>query len=246
MSSPEHVASAVSDPKLVEERRAGILDAAVSLFAEHGYYVTTIQQIAKASGVSIGLIYQYFGDKDDILFLSLRRVLDRYETEIPARLDGVEHPVDRLCTAVWAYCVIVDELRQAAVLTYRSTGSLRADRRALIQQAELRTNRLLERCVRACVDSGFMRPIDEFLLVYQLVMFCHAWALKHWAMRERFDLAGYVSKGIALLVEPFLTGRGKTALAALRRRSRDFSAAPAQRSAASGAALPADSPREAS
>ncbi|MCL4185183.1 MAG: TetR/AcrR family transcriptional regulator, partial [Burkholderiaceae bacterium] len=64
--SPEHVASAVSDPKLVGERRARILDAAVKLFSEEGYYVTTVQQIARASGVSIGLIYQYFGDKDDI------------------------------------------------------------------------------------------------------------------------------------------------------------------------------------
>ena len=228
MNSPEHVASVVSDPKLVEERRAGILDAAVKLFAEHGYYVTTIQQIAKASGVSIGLIYQYFGDKDDILFLSLKRVLDRYETEIPARLEGVAHPVDRLCTAVWAYCVIVDELRQVAVLTYRSTGSLRADLLALILQAELRTNRLLERCVRDCIDGGHMRELDEFLLVYQLVMFCHAWALKHWAMRERFDLAQYVSGGVALLVEPFLTARGKAALAALRRRSNDFALQPAR------------------
>ncbi|MEZ5603556.1 MAG: TetR/AcrR family transcriptional regulator [Burkholderiaceae bacterium] len=231
MKSPEHVASVVSDPKLVEERRGGILDAAVKLFAENGYYVTTIQQIAKASGVSIGLIYQYFGDKDDILFLSLKRVLDRYETEIPARLEGVSHPVDRLCTAVWAYCSIVDELRQVAVLTYRSTGSLRADRRALIQQAELRTNRLLERCVRDCVEGGYMRELDEFLLVYQLVMFCHAWALKNWAMRERFDLGGYVSGGISLLIEPFLTTKGKAALASLRRRSGDFSGPPARGSA---------------
>jgi AcrR family transcriptional regulator len=231
VKSPEHVASVVSDPKLVEERRGGILDAAVKLFAENGYYVTTIQQIAKASGVSIGLIYQYFGDKDDILFLSLKRVLDRYETEIPARLEGVSHPVDRLCTAVWAYCSIVDELRQVAVLTYRSTGSLRADRRALIQQAELRTNRLLERCVRDCVEGGYMRELDEFLLVYQLVMFCHAWALKNWAMREHFDLGGYVSGGISLLIEPFLTTKGKAALATLRRRSGDFSGPPARGSA---------------
>lgn len=227
MRPPEHVASVVSDPKLVEERRAGILDVAVKLFADHGYYVTTIQQIARASGVSIGLIYQYFGDKDDILFLSLKRVLDRYETEIPARLEGVVHPVDRLCTAVWAYSAIVDELRQAAVLTYRSTGSLRADRRALIQAAELRTNRLIEHCVRACVEGGHLRAIDEFLFVYQLVVFCHAWALKHWAMRERYDLAGYVSGGITLLVEPFLTAKGKTALTALRRRTGDFATPPA-------------------
>src|SRR5690606_37740562 len=121
--------------------------------------------------------------------------------------------------------------RQAAVLTYRSTGSLRADRRSLIQQAELRTNQLLERCVRECIDGGHMREVDAFMLVYQLVMFCHAWALKHWAMRERFDLAAYVSGGVALLIEPFLTARGKAALAALRRRTRDFAVQPGRAAA---------------
>ncbi len=226
MKSPEHVASAVSDPRLIEERRAEILDAAVGLFAENGYYVTTIQQIARASGVSIGLIYQYFGDKDDILYLSLKRVLDRYETEIPARLEGLTHPVDRLCTAIWAYCVIVDELRQAALLTYRSTKSLRADRRTLIQDAERRTNQLFERCVAECVHGGYMRAVDEFLFTYQVVMFCHAWALKNWALRDRYRLGEYVSRGIGLIVEPFLTARGKTSLNALRRRSDDFSGQP--------------------
>lgn len=228
MRSPEHVASAVSDPKLVEERRAEILDAAVRLFSENGYYVTTIQQIAKASGVSIGLIYQYFGDKDDILFLSLKLVLDRYETEIPARLEGVEHPVDRLCTAIWAYCSIVDALRHAAVLTYRSTKSLRADRRTLIQDAERKTNLLIEGCVHQCVAGGYMREVDEFLLAYQVVLFCHAWALKNWALRDRFSLAEYVSEGVKLMIEPFLTARGKAALVALRRRSHDFRDDPAR------------------
>ena len=228
MRSPEHVASAVSDPKLVEERRAEILDAAVRLFSENGYYVTTIQQIAKASGVSIGLIYQYFGDKDDILFLSLKLVLDRYETEIPARLEGVEHPVDRLCTAIWAYCSIVDALRHAAVLTYRSTKSLRADRRTLIQDAERKTNLLIEGCVHQCVAGGYMREVDEFLFAYQVVLFCHAWALKNWALRDRFSLAEYVSEGVKLVVEPFLTAKGRTALAALRRRSHDFRDEPAR------------------
>ena len=33
-------------------------------------------------------------------------------TEIPRRLAGVEHPVERLAMAIWAYCGIVDSLRQ--------------------------------------------------------------------------------------------------------------------------------------
>ena len=222
MKPPGHVASVVTDAKLVGERRAQILRAAVKLFSDKGYYTTTISQIAREAGVSTGLIYQYFGDKDDILLLSLKLVLETYEREIPPRLEGVKHPVERLCMALWAYCTIVDGLRDATVLAYRSTKSLRADRRTLVKQEELRTNRLLQDCLRACVAAGHMRPVDEYLLVYQYVNFCHAWALKHWALRRKFSLSKYVAGGITLLVEPFLSAKGRSALATMRRRSADF------------------------
>ncbi len=222
MKTPGHVASVVTDAKLVEERRAQILRAAVKLFSDKGYYITTISQIAREAGVSTGLIYQYFGDKDDILFLSLKLVLETYEHEIPPRLEGVKHPVERLCMALWAYCTIIDGLRDATVLAYRSTKSLRADRRKLVKDEEIRTNRLLQACVRACVAAGYMRQVNEYLLVYQYVTFCHSWALKHWALRSRFSLGKYVAEGIALLVEPFLTARGRTALRNMRRRTSDF------------------------
>lgn len=67
-----------------------------------------------------------------------------------------------------------------------------------------------------------MRQVNEYLLVYQYVTFCHAWALKHWALRAKFDLGKYVAGGIGLLIEPFLTAKGRKALAAMRRRTADF------------------------
>jgi AcrR family transcriptional regulator len=222
MKPPGHVASLVTDAKLVQERRGQILRAAVKLFSDKGYYTTTISQIAREAGVSTGLIYQYFGDKDDILLLSLKLVLETYEREIPPRLEGVKHPVERLCMALWAYCTIIDGLREATILAYRSTKSLRAERRALVKQDELRTNRLLQNCLRACIAGGHMRQVNEYLLVYQYVNFCHAWALKHWAFRGKFSLSKYVAEGIALLVEPFLTAKGRAALAAMRRRTAGF------------------------
>ena len=236
MKLPGHVASLVTDTKLVEERRGQILRAAVKLFSDRGYYTTTISQIAREAGVSTGLIYQYFGDKDDVLLLSHKLVLETYEKEIPPRLEGVTHPVERLCMALWAYCTIVDGLRDATVLAYRSTKSLRADRRALVKQDEIRTNRLLQDCLRACIAGGYMRQVNEYLLVYQYVHFCHAWALKHWALRGRFSLGKYVAEGIGLLVAPFLTSKGRTALAAMRRRTANFTrsntAKPAKRARA--------------
>lgn len=222
MSTAGDVQALVTDPRLVEERRGQIVRAAVKLFSEDGYYTTTIQQIAREAGVSTGLIYQYFRDKDDILFLSLKLVLDTYENEIPPQLEGVKHPVERLCVATGAYCGIVDGLLDATVLAYRSTKSLRPDRRILVKDAETRTNHLIEQCINACVEGDFMREVNEHLLSYQLVMFAHSWALKHWALRERYTLSQYVAEGIKILVEPFLTAKGRRALGDIRQRTHAF------------------------
>ena len=222
MGSAGDVQALVTDPKLVEERRGQIVRAAVKLFSEDGYYTTTIQQIARQAGISTGLIYQYFRDKDDILFLSLKMVLDTYENEIPSQLEGLTGPVERLCVSVWAYCHIVDRLREATVLAYRSTKSLRPDRRVLIKDAETRTNRLIEKSLKACVEGGYMRELDQYMLSYQLVMFAHGWALKHWALNERYSLERYIGEGIALLIEPFLTAKGRRALSGVALRKRAF------------------------
>lgn len=223
MGSAADVHALVTDPKLVEERQGQIVQAAVKLFSEEGYYTTTIQQIAKQAKVSTGLIYQYFRDKDDILYLSLKQVLDTYEKEIPLQLEGIEHPVQRLCVAIWAYCNIVDGLREATVLAYRSTKSLRQDRRVLIKDAETRTNKLIEDCLHACVADAYMREVNEHLHSYQLVMFAHSWALKHWILSERYSLETYVTEGLKLLVEPYFTAKGRRGLTGVAQLTKAFS-----------------------
>jgi AcrR family transcriptional regulator len=220
MSSPGSVVSAVADPALVEERREQIVKAATKLFSEQGYYLTTIQDIAREAGISVGLIYQYFKDKDDVLFLTLKLVLETYEKVIPEAIGKAEHPLERLCLAIGAYCRVVDRLRDATVLTYRSTKSLRADRRSFIKEGETRTNRLLEACLRACIGAGYVRPLNDSLLVYQYVHYAHAWALKQWALRGHYSLEDYVEEGIKLLVDPFLTEKGRAAMARLKRKRR--------------------------
>jgi AcrR family transcriptional regulator len=54
--------------------RQHILDAALQLFAHHGYRATSVREIAEAAGVSIGNVYHHFGDKESIF----RTLLDDY------------------------------------------------------------------------------------------------------------------------------------------------------------------------
>ena len=48
------------------QRRAQILDAANELFAEHGYDGVAVDDIARAAGVTRGLVHHYFGGRKDV------------------------------------------------------------------------------------------------------------------------------------------------------------------------------------
>lgn len=49
------------------EKKEKIIQAGFELICQKGYYNTTTSEIAKSAGVSIGILYQYFKDKHDIL-----------------------------------------------------------------------------------------------------------------------------------------------------------------------------------
>jgi AcrR family transcriptional regulator len=51
----------------LEERREQILDAALRCFARNGFHHTTMADIAREAGLSVGASYRYFESKDDVI-----------------------------------------------------------------------------------------------------------------------------------------------------------------------------------
>jgi AcrR family transcriptional regulator len=202
------IKTTVEDSALVERRRAQLTRAAIACFSERGYHPTTIRDVAERADVSIGLIYQYVGDKEDLLFLALQEVLDSYMRQIPLALEGTADPLQRFCVAVRAYSRVNGSSVDATVLAYRETKSLRKDRRKAIMQMERDTNELIAACVRDCIDAGLFEAVDVDMFVYQIVMFCHAWALKAWHFARTMDVDTYVERGLRLMLRGVLTRNG--------------------------------------
>lgn len=55
------------------EKKEKIIKYGFELICEKGYYNTNTAEIAKAAGVSTGIVYSYFTDKHDILLDGLKR-----------------------------------------------------------------------------------------------------------------------------------------------------------------------------
>ena len=70
--------SQVKSKSLIEKRHRQIAQAAASLFIEKGFHQTTIREIAAASQMSMGLLYNYISSKDDVLFLVYKDLSDQF------------------------------------------------------------------------------------------------------------------------------------------------------------------------
>lgn len=70
--------SQIKSKSLIEKRHHQIAQAASSLFIEKGFHQTTIREIAHASRMSMGLLYNYISSKDDVLFLVYKELSDHF------------------------------------------------------------------------------------------------------------------------------------------------------------------------
>ncbi len=93
-----------------------ILEAAIKVFAEQGFFQSTIAQIAKEAGVADGTIYLYFKNKDDILVqffnYKAKQVFDGFREEV----NRAESAVDKLRNLVRRHLAEFQRDRNMAIL----------------------------------------------------------------------------------------------------------------------------------
>ena len=81
------------------DKRKLILDAAIRVFAEHGYHGARVGDIAEDAGVAHGLLYHYFASKDDVLrtiflenwgaLIARFRAVEASPEPAPEKLEGI-------------------------------------------------------------------------------------------------------------------------------------------------------------
>ncbi len=75
----------MSQPQLdsLPDRRSQILEAALVCFAKHGFHQASMHDISAEAGISVGLIYRYFENKEAVI----SAMADRHKKEISEMLE---------------------------------------------------------------------------------------------------------------------------------------------------------------
>lgn len=193
-------------------RSEQLLSAAARLMARDGAGSVSMQALAEEAGVSVGLIYRYFGGKDELLLAVICNVLDAFATTVPAAVEEAgPDPVRQLAAAFRAYCAVINTHRHAAVLTYRETKNLSEAGREKLKKLEVETSEPLREILRAGIAAGIFTDVDVELLTYNLLLTAHGWALKHWYLERTLDFDDYVTKQTALILNGIIAPRRRRA-----------------------------------
>jgi TetR/AcrR family fatty acid metabolism transcriptional regulator len=148
--------SNLSDPTPVNPSTGGIrnaekyqriLDSAVAVFAEKGFFVSRISDIADRADVADGTVYLYFKNKDEILAAAINTAFDGFMKTARTELEKMPTPSDRL--------------RRLAYLHLDALGSNR--NLAVVFQMELRQS------TRSLSEFSHKHLVEYFSLVRQAI-----------------------------------------------------------------------------
>lgn len=191
--------SKVSNSALVVERHDQLVKATTELFLRQGFHKTSVRQIAAAAGWQMGTLYLYVNQKEDVLFLITKAIMNQLSEGLQAVESGAT-PSETLWIASDYFFTAVDRMRNEISLLYRESASLLPHQLEELKQSEIKERDHFAKIIRAGIATGeFEAPVEPELFAHDIIMLAHMWALKGWTLSKSFEFEEYKTSQMKLL-----------------------------------------------
>jgi TetR/AcrR family transcriptional regulator, repressor for uid operon len=167
------------NPDLQAQRRREIIAAAEHCFVQRGFHQSSMQHIAAASGLSMGLLYRYFANKESII----EAVAAQDQEETLAAIYGLPDQGD--VTAAWIALIeqMAEEAASPAYARLANEVLAEASRspriRAMLEADDLALGAAVARKLEAQKLSGALetsaKPAE---LAQTLIMLCEGLTMR--------------------------------------------------------------------
>ncbi|THB76443.1 MAG: TetR/AcrR family transcriptional regulator [Desulfobulbaceae bacterium] len=197
MDDTKDVATQIKNKELVKERRRQIVDGAVKLFIEHGYHKTTTRALAKATGLSIGSMYEYISTKDDILYLVCIAIHTEVEQAVRQALDRSIEGKAALAEVIREYFLVCDQMSDHILLMYQATHFLPPKWQRKVLEAELRITDIFIKAIQELKARGDLPDLDEptiNLMGHNISVIGHTWTFRRWYFAKNFNIEQYIEQ----------------------------------------------------
>jgi AcrR family transcriptional regulator len=145
------------------QREEQILEAAMQLFAEHGYSDTDTQLLADKLQVGKGTIYRYFRSKRELFLAAADRVMRLMRQCIEEHIEGIDEPLERIGVAIRAFLSFFAEHPEYVELLMQERAQFK-DRKKPTYFVHRETNiKRWKALYRSLIEVGRIRdiPVDR-------------------------------------------------------------------------------------
>jgi len=203
--SEDLIHAAAKNADLIQKRHQQIVDGACQLFFEKGYHPTTIRDIARACGMSMGQLYHYISSKDDVLYLVHKHMQNIwYEYLKNSDYEEAKEPVQKLLRALRQTLKFMSENRKLIQFIYSESKYL--DRRhlqAVLQMDKKNAIGFWDKMLRKVNskksiegDPNFLASLITYLLVFLPL---RGWTLRGMSLKqEEVSIINFILKGLGL------------------------------------------------
>jgi TetR/AcrR family transcriptional regulator, cholesterol catabolism regulator len=189
----KEVPSLVKDEKLIQRRREEMVKAAVSLFKKNGFHRTTTREIAKASGFSIGTLYEYIRSKEDILYLVCDSIYDGVKLRLQQDIDSADSGIKGVEKAITAYFKVMDDMQDEVLVMYQEAKSLSDEALPYVLKKELEMTAIFETLLSQSVRQGELDLNEKEIqaAAHNILIIGQMWTFRRWALQKMYTLEEY-------------------------------------------------------
>lgn len=192
-----------------DSKRRHILQVAAAVFAREGIARASMNEVARACGISKATIYHYYPSKDDLLF----DILDSYLSELRDRICGLElatlAPPDRLRRVTQDVLAAYDGMDHQHKIQSEGIPLLAPDKQETLRAYQRELVQVVADILRACAPETLGRNKtlcrDATMSVFGMLNWFYMWAPEASAAdRRRYGqtLADLALTGVGGLTPP--------------------------------------------
>jgi AcrR family transcriptional regulator len=141
-----------------EESKKRILTAALKVFSEHGYRGACMRLIAEQAGISVGGVYLYFKNKEELCLTMMKERMDDLSAELERAID-IGKPQDAIVSYIKIHLEYAKQHREL-ILTYNKDQgfSFGVD---LKRKFAKKQRRLIQSIINNGIKSGDFAQCNE-------------------------------------------------------------------------------------
>ena len=185
---------------------ARIIEVTLKLSNKKGFHATSLRDLAKASGLSMGGLYAYFGNKTMLLSMILGEVTTAVTEVLTSPPDGiVSDPRAHLRWIIDAHVRLSEEMQPWFVFAFMEAKSFPAKERQIAVDAEAATEKIIADVLEQGVATGVFKIADVGLTASIIKPLLQDWYVKRAKYRKRgTTIDHYIETLIAFLEDAFV------------------------------------------